>query len=371
MIPFSKPDITELEINRVTDVLNSQYISYGPVIKEFESKLAKIAGTKYAVAVSSGTSALHLIMLTLDIGPGDEVITTPYSFVASANCILYVGATPVFCDVSPADLNIDPALIEEKITPHTKGILVVHVFGFPAAMEKILSIAQKYRIPVIEDACEAIGAKIGEKPVGGWGIAGTFAFYPNKQITTGEGGVIVTNELSLAQTARSLANQGRDEDDQWLCHNRLGYNYRLSEVAAAIGCAQLDRLEEILRQRAAVAQWYQEELSDQGLLSLPNQVMASGMDVSWFVYVVRFCSPFIRQIVAEHLAAQEIQTRPYFPAIHLQPFYRDKFGFTKGCFPEAEDASSTSLALPFFTKMTRNQVAEVCRHIKTVLDLYK
>lgn len=344
MIPLSKPDITPAEIKRVTEVLNSQYISSGPVIKEFEAKLAKIAATKYAVAVSSGTSALHLIMLALGIGPGDEVITTPYSFVASANCILYVGATPVFCDISPTDLNIDPALIEEKITPHTKGILVVHVFGFPAALEKILSIAQKYQIPVIEDACEAIGAKIGGKPVGGWGVAGTFAFYPNKQITTGEGGAIVTNDLSLAQTARSLANQGRDENDQWLCHNRIGYNYRLSEIAAAIGCAQLDRLEAILKQRTAVAQWYQEELRDQGLVTLPNQAVVSGVDVSWFVYVVRFCSPLIRQIVADELARRGIQTRPYFPTIHLQPVYRQKFGFEAGCFSVAEKASKIGRA---------------------------
>lgn len=371
MIPLSRPDITELEKRRVNTVLDSSHISGGPVVKEFEQKLADIAHTQYAVAVSSGTSALHLVMLSLGIGPGDEVITTPYSFIASANCILYVGAKPVFCDISPIDLNIDPDQIEAKITPNTKAILAVHVFGFPADLTKIHQIAEKYGIYVIEDACEAIGAKINNQPVGGLGIAGTFAFYPNKQITTGEGGAIVTNDLSLAETIRSLANQGRATDEQWLHHVRLGYNYRMSEIAAALGCAQMERISEVLLKRSVAAEWYHEDLRDEPLMVLPNTAMNTSTNVSWFVYVVRFCSPNLRQIVAEHLSRIDIQTRPYFPAIHLQPVYQNLFGFKEGDFPETERTSKTSLALPFFTKITREQITEVSSQIKNILNLYR
>jgi perosamine synthetase len=371
MIPLSRPDITESEINRVTAVLHTQYLSGGPVLKEFEQKMAAVASTKYAIAVSSGTAALHLILLSLGIGPGDEVITTPYSFIASSNCILHVGATPVFCDILPADLNIDPNRIEAKITPKTKAILVVHVFGFPVDMEQILQIADQYNLPVIEDACEAIGAKINDRPVGGWGIAGTFAFYPNKQITTGEGGAITTNDASITAMARSLANQGRKNTDQWLEHAFLGYNYRLNELSAALGCAQSKRLNEILHLRAQVAEWYREELAADPLITLPNPNLRPGTEVSWFVYVVRFTSPTLRQIVANHLAGLGIQSRPYFPAIHLQPFYRQRFGYTEGDYPITEKAASTTLALPFFTKISRKQVVEVCAAVKSTLDLYR
>ncbi len=371
MIPLSKPDITQSEINRVTAVLNSQYLSGGPVVTEFEAKLAAIAGTRFAVAVSSGTAALHLILLALGIGPGDEVVTTPYSFIASANSILYVGATPVFCDISPADLNIDPERIAAKITPRTKAILAVHVFGFPAAMDAIMQIAAARQLPVIEDACEALGAKTAGRPVGGIGIAGTFAFYPNKQITTGEGGAIVTNDSALAGMIRSLANQGRDYDNQWLRHVRLGYNYRLSELAAALGCAQLERLDPILKQRAAVAEWYYQELSGEPLLTVPDPGRFPQNEVSWFVYVVRFASHPLREHVSNHLTHHGIQNRPYFPAIHLQPFYETRFGYAEGVFPNTETAAATSLALPFCTRMTQSEVKTVGDQIRNALATYR
>ncbi|TCL60275.1 perosamine synthetase [Hydrogenispora ethanolica] len=366
MIPLSKPDITEREIERVTAVLRSDHLSCGPVIREFETKLATVAGTRYAVAVSSGTTALHLLMLALGIGPGDEVITTPYSFISSANCILYVGAKPVFCDIVPGGFNIDPQAIAAKITSKTKAILVVHVFGFPAAMDEILKIASEHGIPVIEDACEAIGARIDGKPVGGLGVAGTFAFYPNKQITTGEGGVITTNDPYIAELTRSLANQGRSHDRQWLLHERMGYNYRLNELSAALGCAQLERLEAILAARSRVAGWYQEALRDEPLLTLPNPLESPNTQTSWFVYVVRFHSHRLREMIAEELQNQGVECRPYFPAIHLQPFYRS-FGYAEGDFPETEKAADTGLALPFFTRMTQSMINTVAAILKKFL----
>ncbi len=368
MIPLSRPDITQAEIESVNKVLKSSHLSNGPMIKVFEAKLAAIAGTRYAVAVSSGTAALHLILLSLGIQPGDEVITTPYSFIASANCILYVGATPVFCDIAPGEFNIDPALIAAKITPRTKAILVVHVFGIPARLAEIQAIASQYNLAVIEDACEAIGAKWNQTPVGSTGVAGTFAFYPNKQITTGEGGTVVTNDRALAESVRSLANQGRAPGDSWLNHSLLGYNYRLDELSAALGAAQLERLPEILARRARVAEWYARELDGEPAVVVPNASIGRRDQVSWFVYVVRFADPALRESVAHHLQSLDIETRPYFPAIHLQPFYRKQFGYAEGAFPVTESLAATGLALPFYTKMTHAQVSEVCNGIKSVLQ---
>jgi perosamine synthetase len=369
MIPLSRPSITESEIELVNRALRSDQLSNGPLLKEFEAKLAAVAGTKYAVAVSSGTAALHLILLALGIKPGDEVITTPYSFIASANCILYVGATPVFCDIAPGEFNIDPAAIEAKLTPRTKAILIVHVFGFPARMDAIITIAGRYGLPVIEDACEAIGARWNEKPVGCFGNAGTFAFYPNKQITTGEGGAVITDSAELAGMARSLANQGRDPGATWLSHQRLGYNYRLDELSAALGAAQLERLPGILTARAQVARWYAAELGQESLITLPDSALIPRAEASWFVYVVRFREPRLRESVARHLAGLGIETRPYFPPIHLQPYYRKRFGYTEGTFPMAESAGATGLALPFYTEISREQVKEVCDGVKSALSL--
>ncbi len=367
MIYLSSPDITKLEIERVNTALSSRTLSGGLHKKEFEEKLAATAGTKYAVAVSSGTAALHLIMLALGIGAGDEVITTPFSFVASANCILYVGAKPVFCDIALPDLNLDPYELESKITARTKAILVVHIFGRPADMDMIRKIASKHGLPVVEDACEAIGAKFNGQPVGGLGTAGTFAFYPNKQITTGEGGAIVTNHRKIADYARSLANQGREDSGQWLQHIYLGYNYRLNELSAALGSAQLDRLPDILDQRAQVADWYYQELKDQPRIITPNESQADNQSYSWFVYVVRFRNKQFRDEISKRLAERGIETRPYFPAIHLQPLYRERFAYTEGAFPVAEAVAASSLALPFHTKISRKEVQEVCEHLKNAL----
>lgn len=369
VIPLSRPNITELEIEYVHKALGSNYLSGGPMIKEFETELAFVAGTKYAVGVSSGTAALHLILLALGIKPGDEVITTPYSFIASTNCILYMGGIPVFCDISPDDFNINPDLIESKITSRTRAILVVHVFGFPARMDQICAIAEKHHLPIIEDSCEAIGAQISGRPTGGIGIAGAFAFYPNKQITTGEGGAVVTNDGAIAEMVRCLANQGRETGDHWLCHKHLGYNYRLNELSAALGVAQLKRLQEILTSRAKAAQWYENELKKELLLTTPGSKINKNSVVSWFVYVVRFCDPNIREIVTRYLEEVGIETRPYFPAIHLQPLYREKLGYTSGSFPVTESVASTTLALPFYTKITADQVLEVCNHLKGILRL--
>jgi perosamine synthetase len=367
-IPLSQPNITELEVSYIHKVLESDHLSDGPLIKEFEAKLAAAAGTKYAVGVSSGTSALHLILLALGIKPGDEVITTPFSFIASANSIIYVGANPVFCDISPRDYNIDPERIESKITSRTKALLVVHVFGFPARMDEICAIAAKHCLPVIEDACEAIGAKYQARAVGGIGVAGAFGFYPNKQITTGEGGAVVTNDASIAATVRCLANQGREAGDKWLCHKYLGYNYRLDEFSAALGAAQLERLAEILACRDRVAGWYEHELSKEPFLTTPNARLSAESTVSWFVYVVRFSDPKLRETVARRLGELGIETRPYFPAIHLQPLYRRMFGYSADSFPVTESVAATSLALPFYTKISFSQVKEVCNAIKLILQ---
>jgi perosamine synthetase len=367
MIPLSRPDITEKEIRRVNEVLRSPYLSGGTALKEFEAMAAREAGTKYAVGVSSGTAALHLILLALGIGEGDEVITTPFSFVASANCILYAGAKPVFSDIDPQTLNLDPKGVEAKITPRTKAILVVHVFGVPADMDGFHRIATENGVFLIEDACEAIGARWRGRPAGGLGTMGAFAFYPNKQITTGEGGMVVTNEEEYAEIVRSLSNQGRRANDSWLTHERLGYNYRLDELSAALGCAQLDRLPEILAAREQVAAWYQEELREVPGLNLPQDRLVPGAKPSWFLYVVRFPSRELRDRVAAALTAKGVENKPYFPAIHLQPFYRRAFNYQGGEYPETERAAGTCLALPFYNKLRREQIRAVGNIIKKVV----
>lgn len=367
MIPLSRPDITEKEIHRVDEVLRSPYLSGGTALKEFEAKAARVAGTKYAVGVSSGTAALHLILLALGIGEGDEVITTPFSFVASANCILYVRAKPVFSDIDPKTLNLDPKGVQAKITPRTKAILVVHVFGFPAEMDEFRRIAAENGVLLIEDACEAIGAQWRARPAGGLGTMGAFAFYPNKQVTTGEGGMVVTDEEEYAEIVRSLSNQGRKPNDSWLTHERLGYNYRLDELSAALGCVQLDRLPEILAAREQVATWYQEELRGVPELDLPQHRLVPGVKPSWFLYVLRFSSRNLRDRVAAALTEKGIENKPYFPAIHLQPFYRRAFNYQGGEFPETERAAGICLALPFYNKLQREQICAVGSIIKKVV----
>ncbi len=366
MLPMSMPDITAEEIQAVVQVMQSRNLSIGAQTLEFERLIAVEAKAKHAVAVTNGTSALHLCIIAAGIGVGDEVITTPFSFISSANCILHEKATPVFVDIDPLSLNIDPIKIEAAITERTKAILVVHVFGQPADMDPILEIAGKYNLVVIEDACEAIGAEYKGRRVGTIGKAGTFAFYPNKQMTTGEGAALVTNDDEWANLFRSLRNQGRDKFDGWLNHSRLGYNYRMSELNAAVGVVQLKRLDDLLSKRDVVAHQYNEILSSLGEAT-PLTVVTTTTRMSWFVYVLRFIPGINRNLVIEDMAKSGIPTRPYFTPIHLQPFYRERFGFKPGDFPESEAAGDSIIALPFHTNMKVEEIEVVHKALKHVL----
>ena len=363
LIPLSRPDIGAAELERVSQVLLSGRLSLGPACREFEQRLASLSGTRYAVVVSSGTAALHLIVRALGVGRGDEIITTPYSFVASANAALFENASPAFVDVEPASLNIDVARIEERITPRTRAILAVDIFGIPANWPALAEIAEKHGLALIDDGCEALGASVGGRPIGAWADATAFGFYPNKQITTGEGGCITTDDAQLAAACRSMANQGRG-DRHLMHHVRLGYNYRMDEMSAALGCAQLDRLDELQSKRERVATAYAEHLEPLGdTLTVP--VPRPGATRSWFTYVVRLSDDFTaaaRDDLQRFLRSRGIESSPYFPAIHLQPLYRDR-GHREGDFPVAETASARTLALPFFTQLSEDQIRRVARAV--------
>ncbi|OPY57873.1 MAG: UDP-4-amino-4-deoxy-L-arabinose--oxoglutarate aminotransferase [Pelotomaculum sp. PtaU1.Bin035] len=354
IVPLSSPDIGRRERDLINEVLDSNILSIGPKVEQFERMVAGYLGVKEAIAVNSGTSGLHLAVRALGIGEGDEVITSPFSFVSSSNCLIFERARPVFADINQRTLNIDPAEIEAKITRKTRAILPVHVFGRPAEMDRILDIARKYRLAVIEDACEAIGACYGGKMAGSESDAGVFAFYPNKQITTGEGGVIATNSSDLAGLCRSMRNQGRSDMGQWLDHCRLGYNYRMDELSAALGVAQMERIDEILARREAVARLYNARLGQLKGLAVP--FAEPGVKISWFVYVIRLASGINRDKVLTYLRANGVDCRPYFQPIHLQPFYREMFGFQEGDYPNTERVASSTLALPFFNKLTERQI---------------
>jgi perosamine synthetase len=382
VIPLSQPDITQTEIDAVVAVLRSGRLSIGPRQDLFEQLVAERAGRRHGVAVSSGTAGLHLILLALGIGPGDEVITTPFSFIASANCILFVGAKPVFVDIDPRSLNMAPDLVEKAITPRTKAILAVEVFGNPTHMDKLAAIAQSHEIPLIEDACEALGGRHKGKPVGSFGRAGVFAFYPNKQVTTGEGGVIVTDDDRLADLCRSMRNQGRavsSSSDQpgyqnagsWLAHERLGYNYRLSEIACALGVAQMERLDEMLEARRRVASSYIHRMMDMEDVILPDIAPEHCESMSWFVFVVRLAASYTRterDRMIEGLRRHEIGASNYFPCIHLQPFYREQFGYEQGMFPIAESVSQRTIALPFFNRLDETSLELIVMTFKIMLQ---
>ena len=383
-IPLSQPDITEHEIDAVTDVLRSGRLSIGPRLDLFEQMVAERCGRRHGVGVSSGTAGLHAVLLAMGIGPGDEVITTPFSFIASANCILMVGATPVFVDIHPTTLNLDPDKLEAAITENTRAILAVEVFGNPADLDRIEHIANQHELPLIEDCCEGLGGKLHGRPIGSFGRAGVFAFYPNKQITTGEGGMIVTDDDRLADLCRSLRNQGRAITDprgeqvvvnrtagSWLAHERLGYNYRLSEIAAALGVAQMERLGDILADRRRVASAYVHRLMDFEDITLPTPPEDCEDQMSWFVFVVRLTSLYgqaERDRILQGLRRHEVGCSNYFPCIHLQPFYKQRFGFTKGDFPIAESISDRTLALPFYNRLDDTQVELVCHTLHVMLQ---
>jgi len=356
-IPLARPDIGPREIELVTQVLRSDVLAMGPFTQRFEAGIAAVAGRREGVACSSGTGGLHLGVRALEIGEGDEVITTPFSFVASANCLLYERAIPRFVDIEEDGLGLDPDLIEGAATSRTRAVLPVHVFGRPCRIEAVEAIARRRGWSIIEDACEALGSSAGGRPVGGFGDVAVFAFYPNKQITTGEGGMVVTDNAALAETMRSLRNQGRDADGTWLRHVRLGYNYRLDEMSAAVGVAQLERLEELRAGRARVAAAYESTLGDRDWLRLPRA--GDRETVDWFVYVVRLDPKIDRDRVIGRLAALGVPSRPYFASIHLQPFYRAAFGFKAGDFPVTERVAASTLALPFSSRLTDEEVRYV------------
>ncbi|MDZ4699280.1 MAG: DegT/DnrJ/EryC1/StrS family aminotransferase [Rhodothermales bacterium] len=360
MIPLSLPDLSERETRYVLQALDTRRLALGPFVTSFEEKMAALCGVSHAVAVNSGTAALHLIVRALGLGAGDEVITTPYSFVASANCLLFEHVTPRFVDVDPETYTLDVRRIEAALTPATRAILAVDVFGQPADWPSLEILAKRHGLMLIDDACEAPGASVQGRPVGAWGRAAAFGFYPNKPITTGEGGCITTDDPEIAALCRSMANQGR-RTPAIMEHVRLGYNYRLDELSAAIGCAQLERSEDLFRRRRQVAAWYDEALA--GLahhFRTPSE--QTGSVRSWFVYVIELRpeSPAgLRDRVMERLRAAGIGSAPYFPTIHLQPYYRERFGYREGDFPVAESISARTLALPFYSTLTEDEVARV------------
>jgi len=369
-IPLSAPDISEKDIEAVVAVLRTSRLSLGPVSEQFEAAVAQYVSVPQAVAVSSGTAGLHLCMRALGIGEGHEVIVPSFAFIAAANAIRYERANPVFADIDPATLNIDPQRIEEAITPRTRAILAVHNFGVPAEMTAILDIAKRRGLLVIEDACEALGAEHRGRKAGSMGHAGVFAFYPNKQITTGEGGVVVTRDEALARRIRALRNQGRYETDDWFQHTELGYNYRISEINCALGLAQMSRLDEILHKRAAVASAYHQRLSRYRELTLPPLSVADGR-VSWFVYVVRLNknAPVSRDAVMRGLAAAGIASGRYFAPIHLQPSYAAWRNSANLPLTEAEAART--IALPFFNNIEAGAMDTVSNTLGCLLLPYQ
>ena len=400
LVPMSSPDVSDAERRAVADVLTTSSLSFGPQLAAFEEAVAAYVGARHAVAVSSGTAALHLGVIAAGVGPGDLVLTTPFSFVASANVALYEGAVPVFVDIDPVTLNLDteqlavaardlagdsasrrhwlpPRTPEGTRPPGRPAALVpVHVFGQPADLRAIATVAADHDLAVIEDACEAIGAEYDGVRVGA-GLsrwvgrpvrhAACFGFYPNKQMTTGEGGMLITDDDGWADLCRSLRNQGRDVFDAWLRHSRVGFNYRMHELSAALGLAQARRLDELLAHRARVADRYGERLAGMSGVT-PLTIAASTTRMSWFVYPVRLDEPIDRDQIVDRLAGRGVPSRPYFHPIHLQRPYQDRFGYRQGMFPHTEAAGRQTLALPFSGVMNEEQVEIVCDALASELD---
>jgi perosamine synthetase len=389
-IPLSSPDVSDEDCALVLETLRTPQLSLGPKLREFENNFASYLGVDHAVAVNSGTSALHLCVRALGIGEGDSVITTPFSFIASSNCLIYEQAKPVFIDIDPVTLNIDVTKVEETVNKvrinrgrkgSLKAMLPVHVFGRPCDMPAIMEIARRYHLEVIEDTCEALGSEIQIQTRSGadsrkWQKAGTFGrcaafgFYPNKQMTTGEGGIVATSDSKIAALCRSMRNQGRSNSAAWLQHELLGYNYRLSDINCALGIGQLSRLEDMIARRARVAGWYGERLRGTEGIIVPES--EDGERISWFVYVIQLASRFSRadrDRVLGGLREKGIACGNYFTPIHLQPFYRKMFGFKEGDFPVTEGISERTVALPFFCGLSESQVDRVCEELKRLLVL--
>ncbi len=365
-IPLSAPYLDEREEQLVLEVLRSGRLSLGPWIDRFEELFAAAVGAPYAAAVSSGTAGLHLLCHLAGIEPGDEVITSPYSFVASANCAIYEGATPVFADIHPRTLNLEPAAVEAAITPRTRAVVAVDIFGYPSELEELQAICDRHGLVLIDDACEALGARYKGAPVGSKGASAVFAFYPNKQITTGEGGVVTTHSEAEWRLLQSLRNQGRADGGGWLDHARLGFNYRIDDIRAAIGIGQLEKLDRILALRASVARRYSELLHDVEGLELPLEDDADHVR-SWFVYVVALPQGTDREDVIARLGQRGIQTARYLPCIHLQAYMRETYGFREGLCPVAEGLSARTLALPFHARLEEADQAYVVEALKEAL----
>lgn len=354
-VQLAKPDISQKEIDSVVEVMRSGILSIGPKVKEFEKKFEDYLGIRHAIAVNSGTSGLHLLIKAYDIKEGDEVITTPFSFVATANCILFEGAKPIFTDICPKTLNMDIDSIENKINRRTKAILAVDVFGNPMDMERLRAIADKYGLLLLEDSCEALGSEYKEKKCGSMADGAVFGFYPNKQITTGEGGMIVTNNAEIAELCRSYRSQGRAATGFWLEHERLGYNYRLSELSSALGIAQMERLDEFIDKRNSIAKKYNAGLSHIQGITIPF-ISENVTRMSWFVYVIRLDKCIDRNKLMQYLLDNGIACRPYFTPIHLQSYFRKMFGYKEGDFPVTEEAAASTIALPFFNDLQEEQI---------------
>ncbi len=355
----------------MVEVLESGRLSLGPRTAEFEAALARRCEVERAVTTSSGTAALHLAVRALGLGPGDEVITTPFSFIASSNCLLFEGVRPVFVDVEPDTLNLDPARVAAAVGERTRAILAVDVFGHPADWSALRSLADDHGLRTIEDSAEALGSRYGGRAAGGLADVGIFGFYPNKQITTGEGGALTTNDPEVARLAASLRNHGREADrtdDEWLQHERLGYNYRLSEIACALGLVQLARLDDLMARRERVAGWYDERLRE--LSDIARPAVRPEVELSWFVYVVRLSDEHSREDrdrIIDGLRGRGIGCRNYFPPIHLQPFYRERLGHDIGDFPVAEAAAARTIALPLHAGLSEADVDQVVAALQEVL----
>jgi len=368
-INLSGPDVTQSEIDAVVQVMQTPTLSLGPKLPEFENLFADLIGRRYGVAVNSGTSALHLCLLALEIGAGDEVVTTPFSFIATTNCVLMAGAKPVLVDIDPVTYNIDLEQTDDAITDRTKALLPVEVFGNPAGIDTVYDLARQRGLYCIEDSCEGLGSSVNGKKVGTLGDMSTFAFYPNKQMTTGEGGIILTDNEERAAICGSLRNQGRDGAGGWLAHARLGYNYRLSDINCALGIAQLQRFDQLKVKRRQVFELYREHLENEARLVIPQD--PPNCQVNWFVYVVRLQDEFNqtqRDQVLEMLREAGIGCSNYFTPIHLQPFIQEMLGYKRGDFPITERIAERTIALPFCNNLTEQEIVTVCETLKQTLN---